>query len=229
MPTMKITCRLSVQLAAVVVDGVTVSDDEGPVQHMQARAAGFHDAARARGSTAPGDVEGIESARSLFRALDIDPTRRRPCSEALLRRALKQLPMPRVSSLVDVGNWCALDFLLPLGVYDLGRLEGDIELRRGAAGESYVGHNGRDVHLEGRYLLADALGPFGSPITDSVRAGVDESTTRTIVILYAPGDYPRDRLAEQAEILAARIRKHCGGTCIACAVSEDGAIEGLGG
>ena len=57
--------------------------------------------------------------------------------------------------MVDVCNWCSLEFQLPYGLYDAAQIEGDVELRLGVAGESYAGIRKDDVHVGGRITLAD--------------------------------------------------------------------------
>jgi DNA/RNA-binding domain of Phe-tRNA-synthetase-like protein len=165
----------------------------------------------ADGDDSPSSVDGIQAARSLYWALGIDPTKTRPSSEALLRRALKSKPLYSVNTLVDVCNWCSLDFLLPIGLYDRAKIQGSVTLRQGQEGESYEGIGKPPVSVEGRYVLADDAGPFGSPTSDSLRTSVTEGTTETLMTIFAPADYPLDRLNSHGEAAAARIREFCGG------------------
>jgi DNA/RNA-binding domain of Phe-tRNA-synthetase-like protein len=218
----ELVLSLPIRAAWVQVDGVRAVGDGGAFEELVRCAERYRHEAGAAGITSPGGVEGVGVARSLFHELSIDPTRHRPCSEALLNRALKGKSQPRVCDLVDVGNWCALDFLLPLGVYDRDAVGGAIELRRGRPGETYMALNGREITLDGRYVLADERGPFGSPITDSRRAAVHDGTTRCLVILYAPRSYPEPELEAAARRLAERVVAHCGGELSALAVVSGG-------
>jgi DNA/RNA-binding domain of Phe-tRNA-synthetase-like protein len=204
-----VTVELPIRMAVVEAEGLRVTDGDAGWRGLEACAEQY----RARhGDGGPASVEGVDLARSLFRALGIDPTRRRPSSESLLKRALGGKPMPRISTLVDVGNWCSLDFLLPLGLYDADRIDGPVVLRLGGPGESYDAISNRAINLEGRYLLADDTGAFGSPMTDSLRTAATEATTRTAVLLYAPEGYDADRLRDQAGVMGERIVDVCGGT-----------------
>ncbi len=128
----------------------------------------------------------IGAVRSMYRRLGIDPTKTRPSSEALLRRVRKGDAWPRINSLVDVCNWCSLEFQLPYGLYDLDRVRGDVVLRRGGEAEEYAGIRKQVVHVSGRPTLADANGPFGNPTSDSARTMVTSSTRRALVVTYAP-------------------------------------------
>jgi DNA/RNA-binding domain of Phe-tRNA-synthetase-like protein len=59
-------------------------------------------------------------------------------------------------------------------------------LRHGAAGEKYEGIGKQTWHLEGRPVLADPAGPFGSPISDSTRSMITESAKQIMIVIYAP-------------------------------------------
>jgi len=157
------------------------------------------------------EIPGIQISRRLFRALGIEPTRHRPSSESMLRRFLKDKPVFGVNTLVDISNWCALDFLLPNGVYDRDKIRGQIVLRQGQNGETYAGLNNQKIHLAGRYTLVDEYGPFGSPITDSRRTAVTEATSNILAIVYAPSDFNRDELLAKCRLFAQRIARFCGG------------------
>src|SRR5215510_13184784 len=115
----------------------------------------------------PADIPGVAETRALFHRLDIDPTKTRPSSEALLRRVLQGRGLPRVHPTVDVCNLCSLESQLPLGLYDRDQLRGELNVRIGRAGEGYAGIRKQRVHLGGRLLIADDDGPFGAPTSDS--------------------------------------------------------------
>jgi DNA/RNA-binding domain of Phe-tRNA-synthetase-like protein len=155
------------------------------------------------------------AVRSMYRKVGLDPTRRRPSSEALLRRVLRGDALPRVNVLVDLCNWCSLELQLPYGVYDAARVSGDVELRLGTAGEEYPGIRKDLVHVEGRLTLADALGPFGNPSSDSARTMVTPATTAALAAIYAPAELPPASLAAALELTARRILEFAGGREIA--------------
>ena len=129
------------------------------------------------------------AVRTMYKAVGIDPTKTRPSSEALLRRVRKGDELPRINSLVDVINWCSLESQLSFGLYDLDRIHGDVTLRLGRDGESYPGIRKDAVHVAGRLTLADDLGPFGNPTSDSARTMVTTATTRALVVIFAPAAY----------------------------------------
>ena len=152
-----------------------------------------------------------EEIRTMYKRVGLDPTKTRPSSEALLRRVRKGDAVPRINSMVDVCNWCSLEFQLPYGLYDLAHVEGDaIEMRLGRDGESYGGIRKDVVHVSGRICLADLRGPFGNPTSDSSRTMVTTATTRALVVVFAPRSVIDHRLAQVLDATAERMRDFTG-------------------
>ncbi len=179
------TCTVAPELESIVRPGVlwlagAVVTDREP--RLDVPLAAAEAAIRAH----PPDE--IAAVRTMYKKVGIDPTKRRPSSEALLRRVRKGEPLPRINSMVDVCNWCSLECQLPYGLYDAARIEGDVVLRLGLPGESYAGIRKDEVHVGGRITLADSSGPFGNPTSDSARTMVTPSTVRALVIVFAPYD-----------------------------------------
>ena len=151
------------------------------------------------------------AVRTMYRRVGLDPTRRRPSSEALLRRVLRGEPLPRVNVVVDVCNWCSLELQLPYGVYDTALVAGDVALRLGSPGEEYAGIRKDAVHVDGRLTLADAAGPFGNPSSDSARTMVTPATTAALVVIYSPADGTTVSLNAALELTSTRILAFAGG------------------
>ena len=198
-----------VRLGILTLEGVTVREaDLGLAAEVEAYAAEL----RGRyGDGKSGDVPGAADARTLYKALGLDPTKTRPSNEALLRRVLKGEALYRISTLVDAMNLCSLRSQLPFGLYDLGRIEPPVLLRKGEPGESYEGIRKAAVNVEGRPVLADARGPFGNPTSDSARTMVTTATRTALVTVYAPASYNEFRLGEVLEGAETTLTRYCGG------------------
>ncbi len=195
--------RAIVTPAVLVIEGVAVREHDGALDASLAEAT-----ARVRVAPPPERL----TVRAMYRRTGLDPTRRRPSSEALLRRVARGEGLPRVNTLVDICNWCSVELQLPYGLYDLDRIEGDgVELRLGAPGEEYAGIRKDVVHLEGRMTLADRLGPFGNPSADSARTMVTPATSRVLVVIFAPCETTRGALSVALETTAARAIAFGGG------------------
>ena len=143
----------------------------------------------------------------MYKKVGIDPTKTRPSNEALLRRVRKGDTIPRINSAVDVINWCSLEFQLPYGLYDSSKISGPVTMRLGRDGESYPGIRKDDVNVGGRITVADDLGAFGNPTSDSARTMVKPGVTDLLVIVYAPTEIAHAQLdvvlAKTADRLAA--------------------------
>lgn len=193
---------------ALWADEVRVSTTGDAWAELGAEAAML---ARLFAGRTPAEVPGVDEARRLYRAFGVDPTRTRPSCEALLRRALKGQELHRVNDVVDAGNLVSLRQLLPLGLYDLDRVQGDTVLvREGAQGEGYDGIRKGRVNLGGRPCLADAAGPFGSPTSDSARTAIGEGTTRLLAVVFAPADGDPHRLESAGTQLGELLKRHAG-------------------
>lgn len=132
------------------------------------------------------EAEPVRAVRAMVREWGVDPTKYRPSSEALLRRVVQGKGLYRVSNVVDIGNLGSVETGWPYGCYDRMKIRPPILLRHGAAGERYEGIGKREWHLEGRPVLADQDGPFGSPISDSTRSMITEATRKILVMIYVP-------------------------------------------
>ena len=152
----------------------------------------------------------MTAVRTMYKRVGLDPTKTRPSSEALLRRVRKGDSLPRINSMVDVCNWCSLEFQLPYGLYDAAHIDGDVELRIGRAGESYPGIRKDDVHVDGRIALADSIGPFGNPTSDSARTMVTTAATMAMLVVFAPREVDRARLDTVLNTTASRMIEFTG-------------------
>jgi len=198
--------RLSVQIAVSEMDNLIVRETQQA--YAELLKVGSDYAVRFEGKSIS-EVPGVEHARRFFRAIGIEPTRRRPSSEALLNRALKDKGFYTVNELVDAGNWCSLDFLLPIGIYDADKLQGAVRLVKGEAQDAYLALNKREMSFDGRYVLKDDVGPFGSPLTDSLRTCISTSTTRALLIIYAPEEFDVSLLEAHRETFEERVLSVC--------------------
>ena len=155
------------------------------------------------------------AVRTMYKRVGLDPTKTRPSNEALLRRVRKDLPFPRINTLVDIINWCSLEFQLPYGLYDRRQIRGGVTLRLGHDGEAYAGIRKDIVHVADRIALVDDEGPFGNPTSDSARTMVTTQTIDALVVVFAPAEIDRSRLPTALDITANRITELGGGREVA--------------
>ena len=129
----------------------------------------------------------IHAVREAYKALGKDPARYRGSAEALLRRVVQGKGLPLINNVVDIINLVSVESLLPLGLYDLERVREPIVFRAGRAGETYKGIGKYDLNLEGLPVFCDALGPFGSPTSDSERTMVTAAAKKILLVIISFG------------------------------------------
>jgi DNA/RNA-binding domain of Phe-tRNA-synthetase-like protein len=151
----------------------------------------------------------IMATRAAYKALGKDPARYRGSAEALLRRVIAGKGLPRINNVVDVINYVSVESRLPMGLYDLAHVEGDIVFRAGRAGERYKGIGKYELNLEGLPVFCDALGPHGSPTSDSERTMVTETTLKIIVIIISFGG--ADGLERWAQRVSLQLKQYASG------------------
>lgn len=151
----------------------------------------------------------ILTTRSAYKAFGKDPARYRGSAEALLRRVIAGKGLPTINAVVDVINLVSVESRLPIGLYDLQNVSGEIVFRTGVAGETYKGIGKYDLNLEDLPLFADAIGPHGSATSDSERTMVTLETKRVVAIIVSFGGAAG--LEKWTERLAGLVKQYAGG------------------
>ena len=154
----------------------------------------------------------IVATRAAYKALGKDPARYRGSAEALLRRVIAGKGLPRINAVVDIINLVSVESRWPIGLYDLGHVSGDIVFRAGRAGETYKGIGKYDLNLEGLPVFCDALGPHGSPTSDSERTMVTGETKNVMAILISFAG--PEGLEKNARRMAELFRRYAAGQAV---------------
>jgi len=152
----------------------------------------------------------ILATRAAYKALGKDPARYRGSAEALLRRVIAGKGLPRINAVVDIINLVSVESRLPIGLYDLAHVSGDIVFRAGRAGETYKGIGKYDLNLEGLPVFCDALGPHGSPTSDSERTMVTSETRNVLAVIITFGG--KESLDHWTQRMSELFAQHASGT-----------------
>ncbi len=203
------TVRERVRGGVVALSGVAVREEPAVWEEIDTVSAAYREQYR---GCQPSEIEPLGEARRLYKSFGQDPSRHRPSSEALLRRVLNDKGLYRLNNAVDACNLASLTFLLPIGMYDLDLVRGDVVIRAGRPGEEYPGIRKGPVHLAGRLGLFDAAGGFGSPTSDSARTCVSDGTRRILAVIMATADHDLGLLQRHADRFAALFARHCEAT-----------------
>ena len=128
----------------------------------------------------------VRAYRDFYWRIGVDPTKTRPSSEALVRRALRGR-WPRINPVVDAGNIASARTLVPIGIYDADRFTPPLRITLARGGERFepIGGGVEEVR-EGVPILVDARGVVMHlyPHRDS-RQTMVRDTTREVLILAA--------------------------------------------
>lgn len=170
--------------AAFIFDGVT------PTVDVSAPVAQFYEKAAARlASGTEGDLPSIQAWRRAFSAMGLKPTQYRCAAEALLRRFRKERALPSIHPLIDVCNALSLACAIPVAVFDLDRIVGDLQVRPATGEETYETFRGDIEHPEpGEIIFADAAGQAHArrwTNRQSGRSAVRTDTSRALIVAEA--------------------------------------------
>lgn len=139
----------------------------------------------------------IAATRAAYKACGKDPSRYRPASEQLARRALQGKGLYSVDTLVDVGNLVSLLSGYPTGLLDADKIEGEVHLGIGTANDEYEGIGRGALNVQGLPLYRDARGGIATPTSDSTRTMLSSTTQHLLFIING---YDGDRVALQTAL-----------------------------
>jgi DNA/RNA-binding domain of Phe-tRNA-synthetase-like protein len=101
----------------------------------------------------------ITAWRRAFSQMGLKPTQYRCASEALLRRFRKDGSLPSIHPLVDVCNAVSLAYAIPIAVFDLDQVTGNLTVRHATGTETYATFAGDSETPEaGEVIFADDAG-----------------------------------------------------------------------
>ncbi len=196
------------RLGVLMMSGATVAPHDpalwAEIQRLAARLAALYPDGHYSGD------ETLQKVRRLYHRLGVDPTRWRPSPEALVRRVVTGRELYQVNTAVDVINWCSLETRLPYGLYDAAHISGDVVFRLGRAGETYKGIRKDILTAGGKPILADDLGPFGSPTADSERTMVRLETKELLVVVFGPAEVSEAEVARATRLAREGLMRWCG-------------------
>jgi DNA/RNA-binding domain of Phe-tRNA-synthetase-like protein len=140
------------------VPGVLRAEGIGADATVEAPLQQFHGIARSRLAAGPeSELPEIAAWRRVFSRMGLKPTKYRCAAEALLRRFRKEDALPRIHPLIDLCNAISLAFAIPVAVFDIARIEGDLTVRHAVGDETYLAFSGETESPEPREVIfADA-------------------------------------------------------------------------
>src|SRR5271170_678302 len=141
-----------------LVPGVVFADGITPDAKVADGISRYSDIARSRLADAPeSELPEIQAWRRAFSRMGLKPTQYRCASESLLRRFRKEGSLPQLHPLVDLCNAVSLAFAIPVAVFDVSKITGDLGVRYADGGEDYLTFSGDTEHpAPHEVIFADA-------------------------------------------------------------------------
>jgi DNA/RNA-binding domain of Phe-tRNA-synthetase-like protein len=165
-----------------------------------------------------------DAVRKLLKRGGFKPSgRNKPASE-YLAQAAREGRFPLINNLVDINNLLSLETGLPISLLDARAFGGQVRLRCGRAGESYVFNSaGQEIDLEGLICACGGDGPegvpLGNPVKDSMAGKLQADTSSVIGVIYASLECDPGRcVGAQAERFGQLLREFGGAQDIRTAV-----------
>jgi DNA/RNA-binding domain of Phe-tRNA-synthetase-like protein len=153
----------------------------------------------------------IKEMRDLFKKNGIDPTRYTPSAEALLKRIIDGKDLYRINNIVECNNMGSMRFELPMGVYDLDKLVGDVVFKFGSDSDTMDTMAKGTMGMKNILLTMDDEKLFGSPVSDSPHAMITESVRNVLLLVYGTSGVGREEIASATKYTAQKIAEHSGG------------------
>ena len=157
----------------------------------------------------------LASFRKLFWQFDMDPTKVRVSSEALLRRVLGDENLWRVNSAVDAVNLVSVETGLPISLWDAERVRLPIEVRAARKGEVFHQRGDGRIACQGTELVvsdAEKILTLGFASTDSELSAVTADTENAIVAVYGTSAVSHEELHKAVQRIKELLEQHTRGS-----------------
>ena len=188
-----------------LVPGVLAAEGVTPSANVDEPVARYSELARTRldGRT-ESDLPEIQAWRRTFGRMGLKPTQYRCASEALLRRFRKEGSLPRLHPLVDLCNSVSLAFAIPVAVFDLTGIAGNLIVRAAAGDEDYLTFGGEHEHPEpGEVIFADDAGQVHARRWSNRQSGRSAVTGSTMTALIVAEAMHPSAASDMTDLVAA--------------------------
>ncbi len=159
------------------------------------------------------NVSIFRAYRDFFWEINIDPTKTRPASEALVRRILQGKELPTINTLVDAYNLASVSSGIPLAAFDNHTLEGDLKMRFARENEEFlgIGMNKPKVLDGGEIVISDSEKLIAVyPYRDSEETKITTETEDVLLMVCGvPG--VEGKLKKAEDIMLGYVTRFCDG------------------
>ncbi len=155
--------------------------------------------------------------RDFFWRLGIDPTKNRPAAEALIRRVLRDSPIPTINTWVDAYNLVSMETAIPIASFDADRLRGELLMREARPGEPFTG-----IGMEKPTTLAGGEAVIQDdeslvavyPYRDADHSKVTDGTVNVLMLMCGAPGVTLETLSKASDIAREVLPQFCGGRAL---------------
>ena len=156
--------------------------------------------------------------RDFFWRLGVDPTKNRPAAEALVRRVLRDSPIPRINTWVDAYNLVSMETAIPVASFDADKLRGELIMREAEAGEPFTGI-GMDKPMTlagGEAVIQDDEALVAVyPYRDADHSKVSLETENVLMLMCGAPGVAMETLSRASHVAREVLPRFCGGRALA--------------
>jgi DNA/RNA-binding domain of Phe-tRNA-synthetase-like protein len=208
-----------------LVAGVVFADGINPAVVTDDRVAKLTTIASARlAGAAESELPEIRAWRRAFARMGLKPTQYRCASEALLRRLRKDGALPQLHPLIDLCNAVSAAFATPVAVFDVGRINGLLEVRYANGDEDYLTFSGQTEHPDpGEVIFADQARHVHARRWTNRQSGlsaVQDSTVSVVIIAEAMHDSAAADMPELIATISAELNMVWSTTSLTATLTE---------
>ena len=168
------------------------------------------------GSTPLSELPALAAWRLVFRQFGVNPTKTRSAPEALLRRLTKAGDIPRINTLVDIGNLMSIRYAMPVAVFDTRQVQGSITVHLADGSERYTELGSSELlHPDpGEVVFSDETGLVVARRwcwRQSAESAAQADTTNVVVAIEAQHAEGRAHVAAAVEQMLMILTEFAGG------------------
>ena len=175
----------------------------------------------------------IASWRELYRSFGTKAGDYRPSAEALIRRCIKTGKLPHINNAVDLYNIVSVRHIIPMGGFDLDKVNGDIYLRFSQGDETFIplGPSDPETTYHGEVVYADDSRILTRRwnFRDADATKITEETSNLAMFLDASPEIRVETIQLALAELEVFYKKYCGGEYSTSIASKEQPVVELGG
>lgn len=156
----------------------------------------------------------IRKYRDFFWTLEIDPTKTRPASEALIRRVLQNRSIPTINTLVDAYNLASITSGVPIAAFDSETIVGGFEMRFADKDEEFLGIGmERPAEMDGGELVVTDAEKLVAiyPYRDAEVTKITAETGEVRLMVCGAPEVEEKVLEEAQSTVLNYVTRFCGG------------------